>query len=101
VNQMLKVAEKLYAVDTDSSDPNRAFKGDWPSTNAWRKSVRFAEQISPRFADDIIAGVADPEIATMLKISSGESLLTAPEDPSDSVQLEWHKSGIQGVWSAD
>jgi len=33
---MVKAAEKLYAHDIDAEDPNKAFKGTWPSADMWR-----------------------------------------------------------------
>jgi hypothetical protein len=38
----LKIAEKLYARDTDVADPNQVIKAKWPSANAWRRLVSLA-----------------------------------------------------------
>ncbi|MGE5206303.1 MAG: hypothetical protein ACM3PW_11860, partial [Chlamydiota bacterium] len=48
VEEGFKLAEKLYATDTDADDPNQAFKAMWPSTSAWRRFVALATRISPQ-----------------------------------------------------
>src|SRR5215469_578784 len=78
---LLKAAEKLYGEDTDAEDPNKAFKGNWPSSNLWRRCVQVAAQISPTLADDIISDIPDPEIAATEKAAYASSLLGAESEP--------------------
>lgn len=78
---MLKAAEKLYAHDTDGDDPNKAFKGTWPSTDLWRKCVQVAAKISPALAEEIINGIPDPEIAASQKVAFAGSLLGTGGEP--------------------
>jgi hypothetical protein len=78
-----KTAAKLYERDTDSDDPNKSFKGAWPSTDLWRKSIQQAAKISPSLAEEIISELPDPEIATFEKVAYGGALvggsvMTAP-----------------------
>jgi hypothetical protein len=75
LKEALKVAEKLYAVDTDSDNPNRAFKGAWPSTNQWRRCVQLGTKLSRTKAEAMIAGIRDPDIATFQKVYFASSLL--------------------------
>jgi hypothetical protein len=70
-----KAAEKLYEHDTDTDDPNGAFKGTWPSTDLWRRCVRQATKISPAFGEEIIAGIQDSDIAALEKVSYAAALL--------------------------
>ncbi len=72
---MLKAAEKLYAHDTDGDDPNKSFKGTWPSTDLWRKCVQVGAKISPAYVEEILAEIPDPEIAASVKVAYAASLL--------------------------
>jgi hypothetical protein len=78
---LLKAAEQIYAHDIDADDPNKGFKGTWPSTELWRKSVQIAGKISPPLAEEILRDIPDPEIAVLEKISYASSLLGAGAGP--------------------
>ncbi len=78
VDQGFKLAEKLYATDTDAGDPNQAFKAMWPSTSAWRRFVALATRISPQAALQAINRIPDPEIQSLETIALANSLLGAP-----------------------
>ena len=88
---MLKSAEKLYAEDTNADDPNKAFKGTWPSSDLWRKCVQAAGKISPAFAEEIIGQIPDPEIASAQRIAYASTLLGSASDPI--VVSVCHKTG--------
>jgi hypothetical protein len=75
VKALLKSAEKSYASDTNADDPNKGFKGTWPSSDLWRKCVQASAQISPAMAEEIIAGIPDPDIAAAQKVAFASSLL--------------------------
>ena len=79
---LLKAAEKLYGDDTNAEDPNRAFKGNWPSSNLWRRCVQVGAKISPDLADEIISEIPDPEIAAAQKAAYASSLLGAESEPA-------------------
>jgi hypothetical protein len=96
---LLKIAEKLYTRDNDPDDPNLAFKGTWPSTNLWRKCVQIAGKISPDLAQEIIAGISDPEIETFQKVAYATSLLGVPGLPTSIA--ERHKNGSSSVTTVD
>lgn len=78
VDQGFKLAEKLYATDTDADDPNQAFKAMWPSTSAWLRFVALATRISPQTALQAINSIPDPEIQALETIALADSLLGAP-----------------------
>ncbi len=84
LKEAVQIAEKLYAKDSDTDDPNRAFKGGWPSTNQWRRCVQTEARFSPNTAEEIIAGIRDPEIATFEKIYFATSLLGVQLDHLDA-----------------
>ena len=81
IKAMVKAAEKLYARDTDDDDPNKAFKGTWPSADLWRKCVQAAAKISPALAEEIITEIPDPEIAAAQRVAFASSLLGALGEP--------------------
>jgi hypothetical protein len=72
---LLKAAEKMHEHDLDADDPNKAFKGTWPSTDLWRQCVRVAAKISPALAEEIISNLPDPDIAAAQKVAFASSLL--------------------------
>jgi len=81
IKGMVKAAEKLYAHDTDDDDPNKAFKGTWPSADLWRKCVQAAAKISPALAEEIITEIPDPDIAAAQRVAFASSLLGASGEP--------------------
>jgi hypothetical protein len=91
VKEALQVAEKLYAKDGETGDPNQVFKGAWPSTNQWRRCVQITARFSPSIAEAIIAGIEDPEISAFEKVYFANSLMGVPRRPMPVG--ERHKSG--------
>jgi hypothetical protein len=79
---LLKAAEKVYAQDTDADDPNKAFKGVWPSVDMWRQCVQVAGRISPDLAEEIINEISDPDIVALEKVAFASTLLHAPAVPN-------------------
>ena len=75
VRSAMKMVEALYSKDTDSEDPNLAFKGNWPSTQFWGRCLQMAARISPQTLDEILAQIRDPEIATYEKVMYANGLL--------------------------
>jgi hypothetical protein len=94
IKDQVKVAEKLYAIDSDAGDPNLAFKGAWPSSNAWRNSIQQATKVSPAFAEEILAQIPDPDIAGFQQVMYANTLLGA--EKSSVAVIEWHKGGRHG-----
>jgi hypothetical protein len=82
IKEGLQVAEKLYAEDNDSDNPNRAFKGAWPSTNQWRRCVQLGTKVSPTMVEAMIAGIRDSDIATFQKAYFASSLLGVTSGPA-------------------
>ncbi len=91
IKDLMRLADKLYARDVDSSDPNLLFKGVWPSTALWRRCVQLAAKISPEFAEEIVAQVPDAEIQTFERVNYGATLAGA--EPFHASMIEWHKGG--------
>jgi hypothetical protein len=77
VDILVKAAGKIYEKDTDADDPNKAFKGSWPSTDMWRKAIQQAAKISPSLPEEIIAGLQDTEIAAFERVVFASALADA------------------------
>jgi hypothetical protein len=75
VDILVKAANKIYQHDTDADDPNKAFKGAWPSTDLWGKAIQQAAKISPSLPDKIIADVEDAEIAAFETVAFASALV--------------------------
>ena len=82
LKRLLRAAEQIYAHDIDADDPNKGFKGTWPSTELWRKCVQIAGTISPPLAEEVLADIADRDIAVLEKISYAAGLLGASAPPT-------------------
>jgi hypothetical protein len=91
IKDQVKVAEKLYAIDSDSGDPNLAFKATWPSSNAWRNSIQQATKVSSAFAEEILTQIPDPDIAGFQQVMYANALFGA--EKSSTAVIEWHKDG--------
>ena len=91
IMDQVKLAEKLYAIDSDAGDPNLAFKGAWPSANAWRISIQQATKMSPAFAEEILAQIPDPDITGLQRVMYANALLGAGQ--YSVAAIEWHKGG--------
>lgn len=75
IRASLKIAQKVYAWDTDSDDPNQAFKAMWPSTILWQNLLGTADKISPDLAEEVLNDIPDPEITAVVKVQRGGILL--------------------------
>lgn len=90
-----KIAEKVYAQDSNLDDPNLAFKGLWPSSRLWRSCVETAGKVSPELVAEMIAAIPDEEISAFQNITYAGSLLNAPTFPA--TWAERHKNGMAMV----
>jgi len=75
VDILVKAAGKIYEHDTDADDPNKAFKGAWPSTDLWRKAIQEAAKISPSLPEEVIADLQDAEIAAFERVAFASALV--------------------------
>jgi len=98
LHDLVEIAEKLYARDSDLNDPNQAFKGMWPSANLWRQCLSLAAKFSPRLAETIMEQIPDPEIKILEKVTYANSLLGAGTERLSTV--EKHGGGITNFISA-
>jgi len=91
---LISAAGKLYEHDQDADDPNRSFKGAWPSTDLWRKCVQEAAKISPILPEEIIAELPDPEIAAFEKVAYGAALAGGTGMDATILIADCRKNGV-------
>ena len=92
LNELVKIAGKLYAEDSNFDDPNQAFKGMWPSANLWRHCVAVAARLAPTPVEEIMQEITDVDIKAFERIAFANSLLGADTPPLSIV--EKHRNGI-------
>ena len=84
VDILVKAADQIYKHDTNADDPNKAFKGAWPSTDLWRKAIQEAAKISPNLPEAIIDDLQDAEI-TAFETVAFASAIVGTEGGDDSI----------------
>ena len=94
VDTLVKAAGKIHEKDTDADDPNKAFKGAWPSTDLWRKAIQEAAKISPGLPEEIIAGLQDAEIAAFEKVAFGSALVGGSAIDAPILVCDCRKNGV-------
>jgi len=89
LKQAARSIDQHYKKDSDLGDPNKAFKGNWPSTQLWGKCLHLSTRIAPELQEPIMADIPDPEIQTFLKVMIANALLGA-EHPGKIIVTEAH-----------
>jgi hypothetical protein len=77
IERGFKLAEKLYATDSDADDPNQAFKGSWPSTVTWSRFTSLLAKTSSATALAKVGTIPDPGIQNLERIALADGLLGA------------------------
>jgi hypothetical protein len=93
LQELVKVATKLYERDSDPGDPNQAFKAMWPSTNVWRRCVAAAAKVDANLPEEIIQNIPDLDIRAFERITFANSLLGM--DVTSLSVIEKHKDGVR------
>src|SRR5580700_1037732 len=96
VDVLVKAAGKVYEKDTDTSDPNRAFKGAWPSTNLWRDAIKQAATISPSLPEEVISGLPDADIVAFEKVALASTLVGGSAVDSRMFVADCRKNRVWG-----
>jgi hypothetical protein len=91
LEELRKAAEQAYKEDTDASDPNQAFKAQWPSTALWIKDMNLSARISPDLVEQANSSISDPEIATAVRVAYADALIGVPDSISQVERR--HKNG--------
>jgi hypothetical protein len=72
-------AMRLYAVDVDQADPNRACRECWPSTQMFRRAFHLAGLRLRESAFELLSRVPDPAIEFLSRIALLGALASLPE----------------------
>jgi hypothetical protein len=97
IDKGMKIAEKLYARDTDASDPNQAMKIHWPSVGLWRRLAEVGARIAPDAAEDLANSGPDPEIRALQRVACANAWLGVGTGYTEVVSV--HKDGNHEAWS--
>lgn len=90
---LVKAAAKIYEHDTDPDDPNKSFKGSWPSTDLWRKAIQQGAKISPVLPEEIIAGLQDADISSFEKVVFAAALVGGSPTDASILVADCRKNG--------
>jgi len=90
---LVKAAAKIYERDTDPDDPNKAFKGSWPSTDLWRKAIQQGAKLSPMLPEEIIAGLQDADISSFEKVVFAAALVGGSLTDTSILVADCRKNG--------
>jgi hypothetical protein len=90
---------KLYRVDTDAGDPNKAPKAYWPSTNAWRAIIFTATKLDRRWSTTLLDGIPDEGIRALNKITIAKALLGA--NPTGFYVMTYSKKSSGMTWISE
>jgi hypothetical protein len=82
LSDIMKSVTKLYALDTNSDDPNRALKSTWPSTVMARSCIALAGRISPALAEQLMAELPDLDLRVFARIELAYAILKIPSYPA-------------------
>ncbi|HZW81620.1 MAG TPA: hypothetical protein VFF50_14190 [Candidatus Deferrimicrobiaceae bacterium] len=93
VDILVKAAGKIHEHDTDTDDPNTAFKGSWPSTDLWGKAIQVSAKISPALPEGIIAELQDREIAVFEKVAFASALVGGATIDAPALVADCRKQG--------
>lgn len=71
-------AEALYKSDTNADSPNRAIRDEWPSTQAFRRTLYRAAKLFGPDASSYLVRVQDPDLSVLATIEVARALLNRP-----------------------
>jgi hypothetical protein len=80
IDRMLADAAELYKEDTDSDHPNRAWRENWPSTQAYRRALIRAAKLLSVDAEPILQKIVDPDQNVLARLTLAQALLERPFD---------------------
>ena len=78
IDRMVADAAELYKEDTDSDRPNRAWRENWPSTQAYRRAIIRAARLQGVDAEPVLQKITDPDQNVLARITLAQALLERP-----------------------
>ncbi|MBS1855112.1 MAG: hypothetical protein JST11_07090 [Acidobacteria bacterium] len=80
IDKMLADAAEMYTTDADKDRPNRAWRENWPSTQALRRAVIRATRLHGVDAAATLVKITDPDQNVLARITMAQALLGRPFD---------------------
>lgn len=80
IDRILADAAELYKEDTNTDRPNRAWRENWPSTQAYRRAVIRAAKLLSVDAEPVLQKIIDPDQNVLARITMAQALLERPFD---------------------
>jgi len=80
VDRMLADAAELYTEDSNADRPNRAWRENWPSTQAYRRAIGRAVKLQGVDAEPVLQKITDPGQNVLARIAMAQALLERPFD---------------------
>jgi hypothetical protein len=80
IDRLLADAAELYKEDSNTDRPNRAWRENWPSTQAYRRAVIRATKLLGVDAEPILQKITDPDQNVLARITMAQALLERPFD---------------------
>jgi hypothetical protein len=80
VDRMLADAAELYKEDSNADRPNRAWRENWPSTQAYRRAIGRAVKLQGVDAEPVLQKITDPGQNVLARIAMAQALLERPFD---------------------
>jgi hypothetical protein len=84
IDRMLADAAELYKEDSNSDRPNRAWRENWPSTQAYRRAVIRAAKLLSVDAEPILQKITDTDQNVLARITLAQALLERPVERFDA-----------------
>ena len=78
IDRLLADAAELYKDDTNSDRSNRAWRENWPSTQAYRRAVIRAAKLLSVDAEPVMQKITDPDQNVLARITLAQALLERP-----------------------
>jgi hypothetical protein len=78
IDRLLADAAELYKDDTNNDRPNRAWRENWPSTQAYRRAVIRAAKLLSVDAEPVLQKITDPDQNVLARITLAQALLERP-----------------------
>jgi len=80
IDHLLADAAELYREDSAADRPNRAWRENWPSTQAYRRAIIRVTKLQNVDAEPVLQKIADPDLNVLARITMAQTLLDRPVD---------------------
>ena len=80
LERSLADAGALFKKDTDEDGPNNALREQWPSTNAYRRTMISAAKVLGVDAEPMLDQIKDPDMRVLAQIELAQALLGRPHN---------------------